>query len=77
MILFLLRPSWDIIPGESAKMSVAETDLQKMISSYKEIIKETEANKHRYLKIKVKAKGKADRRTFLNIIEGRVGKSHL
>ena len=64
MILFLL--SWDIIPGESAKMSVAENDLQKMISSYKEIIKEAEANKHRYLKIKVKARGKAGRRTFLN-----------
>ena len=47
-------------------MSVAETDLQKMISSYKEIMKEAEANKHRYLKIKVKARGKAGRRTFLN-----------
>jgi len=47
-------------------MSVAETDLQMRISSYKEIIKEAGANKHRYLKIKVKAKGKADRRTFLN-----------
>ena len=47
-------------------MSAAETDLQKRISSYKEIIKETEANKHRYLKITVKAKGKDGRRTFLN-----------
>ena len=35
-------------------MSVAETDLQKRISSYKEIMKEAEA------------RGKADRRTFLN-----------
>ena len=35
-------------------MSAAETDLQKRISSYKEIMKEAEA------------RGKADRRTFLN-----------
>ena len=47
-------------------MSMAETDLQMRISSYKEIIKEAGANKHRYLKITVKAKGKDGRRTFLN-----------